>query len=110
MQKDAAEMARWLAPDILEIGPAFGEPLSGQRRFFAKYRSYLRGRLEVVSYRILRPQTVMLNPGLALVHFLYRMRTSTGRKLEDSHGKESMLVQKTRGRWRVRYIHWHRDP
>ncbi len=103
-------MARWLTPDILEIGPAFKEALSGQRRFFARYRSYLRSKLEVVTYRVLRPQTVMLNPRLALVHFHYRMRTRTGRRHENSHGKESMLVQKTRGRWRVRYIHWHRDP
>ncbi len=103
-------MAHWLAPNILEIGPAFTEVLSGRRQFFAKYHSYLHGRLEVVSYRIQRPKTVRLNAGLALVHFHYRMRTRTGRKHEDSHGKESMLVQKTRGRWRVRYIHWHRDP
>ncbi len=110
MKKDAAEMARWLSPDILEIGPAFSEALSGQRSFFAKYRSYFRGRLVIVSYRLIRPRTSMLNPGLALVHFQYGMRTRTGRTIEDSHGKESMLVQRARGRWRVRYIHWHRDP
>jgi len=110
MRKDAAEMARWLTHDILEIGPAFSKALSGQDHFFALYRPYLRGSLDVVSYRILRPQTAMLSPRLALVHFLYRMRTRSGKAVEDSHGKESMLVQRTRGRWRVRYIHWHRDP
>ncbi len=102
-------MARWLSPDIVEIGPAFREALSGQGHFFSKYRAYLHGPLEVLAYRILRPQTTMLIPRLALVHFRYRMRTRTGGIEEISHGKESMLVERRRGRWRVRHIHWHRD-
>ena len=109
VRKDAVEMARWLTDDILEIGPAFADALSGQKQFFRKYREYLRGPLEVVSYRILRPQTVLLTARLALVHFHYRMRTRSGNILENSRGKESMLVQRTGRRWRVRYIHWHRD-
>ncbi len=108
-KKDAAEMARWLTPDIIEIGPAFEEVLSGQRHFFRKYRAYLRGPLEVISYRILRPQIKMLSPRLALVYFRYGMRTRSGAADERSRGKESMLVQLNRGRWRVRCIHWHRD-
>jgi hypothetical protein len=109
MQKDVIGMSRWLTDDILEIGPAFPDALSGQKQFFGKYRKYFRGTLEVVSYRILRPRTVLLTARLALVHFQYRMRTRTGKTEEDSRGKESMLVQRYRGRWRVRYIHWHRD-
>ncbi len=102
-------MARWLTPDILEIGPTFRAALSGKDRFFAAYRSYLCGPLQVVTYRILRPQTAMLSRRLALVHFQYRMLTRSGRAVDSSHGKESMLVQRIGGRWRVRYIHWHRD-
>ncbi len=109
MRKDAAEMSRWLTPDILEIGPAFPEALSGQKHFFARYRPYLHGRIEVVTYSIRKPQTTMLGRRLALVHFQYRMRTRNGKVVETSSGKESMLVQRLRGRWRVRYIHWHRD-
>jgi hypothetical protein len=109
MQKDDAEMARWLTDDILEIGPAFADALSGQEQFFRKYREYLRGPLEIISHRILRPQTVLLSARFALVHFHYRMRTRSGKTQENSRGKESMLLQRTGRRWRVRYIHWHRD-
>ena len=109
MNKDAAAMARWLTEDILEIGPAFDTALSGQMQFFRKYRQYLHGPLEILSYRILAPRTVMLSTRLALVHFRYRMRTRSGRNTESSCGKESMLVQRKGSQWRVRYIHWHRD-
>jgi hypothetical protein len=109
MKKDASAMARWLAEDILEIGPAFAGALSGQQQFFRRYRKYLQGPLEILSYRILGPRAVMLNARLALVHFRYRMRTRCGRTIENSCGKESMLVQRKDRRWRVRYIHWHRD-
>jgi hypothetical protein len=109
MRKDADGMARWLTEDILEIGPAFEEALAGQRQFFRKYREYLRGPLEILSYRIVSPRVARLGARLALVHFRYRMRTRSGRIVEDSQGKESMLVQRKGGSWRVRYIHWHRD-
>jgi ketosteroid isomerase-like protein len=110
MKKDAPAMAHWLTEDILEIGPAFDTALSGQKQFFRKYRQHLRGPLEILSYRIIAPRTVMLNARLALVHFRYRMRTRSGRTTESSCGKESMLVQRRGRQWRVRYIHWHRDP
>ncbi len=108
MKKNAAEMARWLTADILEIGPAFAGALSGQRQFFRKYQEYLRGPIEILSYRIVRPRTIMLSARDALVHFRYTMRTRSGKSVESSHGKESMLLR-LGGRWRVRYIHWHRD-
>jgi hypothetical protein len=109
MKKDAKAMGFWLADDVLEIGPVFDDVLAGQRKFFRKYRQYLQGPLEILFYRMISTRTVMLNTRLALVYFRYRMRTRSGKIIEDSCGKESMLVQRKGKRWRVRYIHWHRD-
>jgi hypothetical protein len=108
--KDPAEMSRRSTDDITEIGPAFEVALAGKRMFFRKYQDYLSGPQEVLSYKILRPRTIRLSRSLAIVHFHYRMRTRTGVQIEDSHGKESMLCEKLRGAWRVKFIHWHRDP
>ncbi len=110
LRKDAAGMSHWLTDDITETGPAFRTALSGKKRFFAAYRTYLNGSLEIPSYKILGPKTIMLSSSLAMVYFCYRMRTRTGGKMEDSQGKESMLCQRTGGAWRISFIHWHRDP
>ncbi len=110
IRKDTRGMSSRLAEDIIEIGPAFPEALAGKRRFFRKYRDYLSGPLQILSYTLHRPRTVMLSAREALVFFNYRMRTSLNGKTEDSIGKESMLVRCNRGVWRIRFIHWHRDP
>jgi hypothetical protein len=102
-------MARRLSDDIVEIGPAFPDPIRGKNDFFKKYQSYLTGPTRIVSYRILRPRIIRLASNLVLVHFSYRMRIETGGAEESSHGKESMLVERRGGRWLVRFIHWHRD-
>lgn len=102
-------MARWLSDDVVEIGPAFDHPLVGKRDFFAKYQSYIHGPTNILLYRILRPRTLRLSPRLVLVHFQYRMRTERSGVTEASRGKESMLIEKKRGRWYIRFIHWHRD-
>jgi hypothetical protein len=109
IQKDAAGMSEHLSDDIVEIGPAYTEPLKGKKHFFSKYRAYLESPLQILSYKILQPHTVMLSEREELVYFKYRMRTSLEGQTEDSRGKESMLVRRIRGRWRVRFIHWHRD-
>jgi len=108
--KDPAEMSRWLTDDITELGPTFEVALAGKRMFFRKYRAYLDGSQETLSYKILRPRTIPLSKSLAIVYFGYRMRTRIGDQIEDSHGKESMLCEKSRGTWQVKFIHWHRDP
>jgi ketosteroid isomerase-like protein len=107
--KDAMGMSRWLTEDITELGPAFESELRGKKKFFRLYRDYLNGQLEVLSYTILRPHTIRLSSSLALVYFHYRMRTRASGRIEDSRGKESMLCEKSSRRWRIRFIHWHRD-
>lgn len=110
MHKSPAGMSRWLTDDIVEIGPAFDSALAGKRMFFAKYQDYLNGPLEIVSYKILHPRTIRLSSSQAMLYFRYRMRTRNAGRSVDSHGKESMLCQQTRGIWRIRFIHWHQDP
>ncbi len=109
LNKDAAGMSRWLADDVIEIGPACRAPLEGKPRFFRSYHNYLRGPDKILSYRILKPRTVLLGDAHAFVYFNYRMRTQLDGLIEDSHGKESMLTEKVRSGWRVKFIHWHRD-
>jgi hypothetical protein len=109
-RKDAAGMSRWLTDEITEMGPSFEVALAGKRMFFRKYQDYLNGPQEILSYKILRPKTIPLSTSLAIVYFGYSMRTRTGGQVEDSHGKESILCQMSRGTWRVKFIHWHRDP
>ncbi|MFN8006253.1 MAG: nuclear transport factor 2 family protein [Terriglobia bacterium] len=111
IQKDAEAMSYWLTDDITEIGPVFKSPLVGKKKFFASYhRKYLRGSLCIKSYQILQPRKVKLHSTLVLVHFRYRLKTIDRGVVEDSTGKESMLVAKEGNRWRVKFIHWHRDP
>ncbi len=110
MHKNPVGMSRWLTDGIVEIGPAFDSALAGKRMFFAKYQDYLNGPLEILSYRILQPKTIRLSSSQAMVFFRYRMRTRTAARIADTHGKESMLCQQTRGTWRIRFIHWHQDP
>jgi len=110
VRKDAAGMFGWLSDEIIEIGPAFKKALSGKAAFFRHYKNYLTGQLEILSYRIIRPRTVHVSERLAIVYFGYRMQTRENGHVEDSHGKESILVERPRGKWRVRLIHWHRDP
>jgi hypothetical protein len=102
-------MARWLADDIVEIGPAFKEALEGKKRFFRKYHAYLSGSQEILSYRILRPRTIRISERAVIIHFHYRMRTREKGRIENSQGKESILVERHRANWRVRFIHWDRD-
>jgi ketosteroid isomerase-like protein len=109
MRKDANGMSRWLTDDITEIGPAFEAGLAGKKQFFRMYRNYLKGPREVLSYRILRPRTILLSSSLTLVYFRYRMRARAAGRIVESRGKESMLCQKSQGSWRIRFIHWHRD-
>ena len=108
MQKDLRGMSRQLSDDITELGPAFPKPLVGKRNFFEKYQAYFSSSLQIESYRILSPCLIYLTPRLALVHFRYRMKSVTRSSIEKSSGQESMLVEFRRGRWRVRFIHWHR--
>jgi len=107
--KYPAGMSRWLTDDITEIGPSFEVALTGKKMFFRKYQDYLNGPLEILSYKILRPRTILLSKSSAIVYTRYSMRTRTGDRIEDSHGKESMLCQRVGASWRVKFIHWHRD-
>ena len=109
MNKDAEGMSRRLTDDIVEIGPAFPEALCGKKHFFRRYRKYLTGQRRVVSYRILHPRTLPLSRSIIQVHFRYTMRVEDSGAIEDSRGKESMVVVRSRTRWRVRFIHWHQD-
>ena len=103
-------MARCLSQDVTEIGPAFAAPLFGRQGLLNKYREYFFGPLVILSYRILRPRTLRLSERLVMVHFSYRMKTKMKRRIEESRGKESILLQRNRSRWLVKFIHWHRDP
>jgi len=108
IRKDGGGMSRQLSADIIELGPAFPKPLVGKRNFFEMYQSYFSGSLRIESYRILSPSLIHLTPQLVLVHFRYRMKTSDRDSIEKSRGQESMLVELKRGRWLVKFIHWHR--
>jgi hypothetical protein len=103
-------MSLRLSEDITEIGPSFANPLVGKKNFFRKYEAYFSSSLRIESYRILRPRIVELSTRFVLVHFTYQMRTSNKGVVENSKGKESMLVEKKARRWLVKFIHWHRDP
>jgi ketosteroid isomerase-like protein len=109
IRKDADGMAEQLTDDITELGPAYAAPLIGKQQFFRKYRAYLRGSLHIQDYRFLRPRLVVLTSRLVLAHFSYRMTTCRQGYREHTRGQESMLVEKTGRRWRVKFIHWHRD-
>ena len=102
-------MSRQLADDIIEMGPAFPKPLVGKRDFFEKYQAYFSSSLKIESYRIMSPSLILLTPRFVLVHFRYRMKTSNQDLVEESSGQESMLVEFKRGRWLVKFIHWHRS-
>ena len=108
IRKDPRGMSRHLADDITELGPAFSKPLVGKRDFFEKYQAYFSSSLKIESYRILSPHLIPLTPRAVLVHFRYRMKTSNRNLVEKSSGQESMLVELKRGRWLVKFIHWHR--
>ena len=108
IRKDPRAMSRQLADDITEMGPAFPKPLIGKRNFFAKYKAYFSSSLTIESYRILSPSLVPLTPRVVLVHFRYRMKTSNRDLIEKSSGQESMLLELKRGRWLVKFIHWHK--
>ena len=108
-QKDPEAMSLQLSEDITEIGPAFATPLAGKKNFFRKYKNYLNSSLQIESYKILRPHVLELGSRLAMVTFNYRMRTIDNGVVEESRGKESMLVEKAGPRWLVKFIHWHRD-
>ena len=108
MQKDLGGMSRQLSDDITELGPTFPKPLVGKHNFFEKYEAYLSSSLRIESYRILSPRLIYFTPQLVLVHFRYRMKTSNRDSIEKSSGQESMLVELRRGRWRVKFIHWHK--
>ena len=101
-------MSQELSDSITELGPAFAKPLVGKRNFFEKYKTYFSSSLRIESYRILGPQLLRLTPELVLIHFRYRMRTSNGDSVETSKGQESMLLELKRGRWVVKFIHWHK--
>jgi len=102
-------MSRQLSNDITELGPVVPKPLVGKRCFFQKYQAYFSSSLRIESYRILSPRLIHLTPQLVLVHFRYRMKTSNEDSIEKSSGQESMLVELTRGSWRVKFIHWHKE-
>ena len=108
IRKDPRGMSRQLAEDITELGPAFPKPLVGKRDFFEKYQTYFFSSLTIESYRILGPRLIPLTPRVVLVHFRYRMKTSNRDLDEKSSGQESMLLELKRGRWLVKFIHWHR--
>jgi len=108
MRKDLRGMSRQLSDDITELGPAFPKPLVGKHTFFEKYQAYFSGSLEIESYHIMSPRLVELTPQLVLAHFRYRMTTRNQGSIGKSSGQESMLVEHRRGRWRVRFIHWHK--
>jgi ketosteroid isomerase-like protein len=108
MRKDRRGMSEHLTDDITELGPTFATPLKGKPDFFQKYQAYFSEPLQVQSYRMLRPRLVHLTPWLVLVHFRYRMTTENHGHVEKVAGQESLLVELRRGRWRVKFIHWHR--
>jgi len=108
MRKDLRGMSRQLSDDITELGPAFPKPLVGKDNFFQEYRAYFSSSLRIEAYRILSPRVLQLTPQLVLAHFRYRMTTKDQGSIEKSSGQESMLVELRRGRWRVRFIHWHK--
>lgn len=108
MQKDLGGMSRQLSDDITELGPAFPKPLVGKHNFFENYEAYLSSSQQIESYRILSPRLIHLTPQLVLVHFRFRMKTNNRDSIEKSSGQESMLVELRRGRWRVKFIHWHK--
>jgi hypothetical protein len=101
-------MSRQLSDDITELGPTFAKPLLGKRNFLAQYKTYFSSSLRIESYRILGPRLIRLTPELVLIHFGYRMRTSNGASVETSKGQESMILRLRRGRWVVKFIHWHK--
>jgi hypothetical protein len=109
MRKDGAEMSRWVTADITELGPDHESPIAGKEKFFERYQPYFTGPLTIVSYRIIRPRALRLSARLSLIYFGYRMQTSDGCRLCDSRGKESILVERSAARWRVKFIHWHED-
>lgn len=109
MRKDLQGMSRQLSDDITEIGPAFRKPLVGKHTFFEKYQAYFSGALQIESYHIMSPRLVELTPQLVLAHFRYRMTTRNQGSIGKSSGQESMLLELRRGRWRVRFIHWHKS-
>ena len=108
IRKDPQGMSQQLSDDITELGPAFPKPLVGRRDFFRKYEAYFAGSRRIESYRILSPRLVYLTPHLVLVHFRYRMKITDRASVEKSSGQESMLVELRRGRWSVKFIHWHK--
>jgi ketosteroid isomerase-like protein len=107
--RDCEGMSRWVTDDITELGPAYKQFISGRRSFFAKYRPYFAAPHGILSYRILQPRVIGLSRNTVLVYFRYRMRTRNDNQLLDSYGKESMLLEKNRRGWRVKFIHWHQD-
>ena len=109
IRKDPRVMSQQLTDDITEIGPTFSKPLVGKRDFFEKYQAYFSGSLRIESYRILSPSLIPLTPRVVLVHFLYRMKTNNRDLVETSNGQESIVVELKRGRWLVKFIHWHRS-
>lgn len=108
IRKDRRGMSRQLAADITELGPVFPTAIVGKRNFFEKYRAYFSSSLRIESYRMLSPSVIHLTPQLVLVHFRYRMKSGNRDSIEKSSGQESMLVELKRGRWLVKFIHWHR--
>jgi hypothetical protein len=108
IRKDPRGMSRRLSDDITELGPAFPKPLVGKHNFFEKYQAYFSSSLRIESYRMLSPSLIHLTPQLVLVHFRYWMKTVNRESVEKSSGQESMLVGLRRGRWRVKFIHWHK--
>lgn len=108
IRKDPRGMSRHLTDDIIELGPAFQKPLVGKRNFFEKCQAYFSSSLRIESYRILSPSLIPLTSRVVLVYFRYRMKTSNGDLVEKSSGQESILVELKRGRWLVKFIHWHR--
>jgi hypothetical protein len=109
IQKDPRAMALQLSEDITEIGPAFAAPLVGKKDFFRKYSPFFASSLQIKSYKILRPHVLELGSRMVMVYFNYRMRAVDNGVVEESKGKESMLVEKIGQRWLVKFIHWHRD-
>jgi hypothetical protein len=103
-------MSDWLADDVTEIGPSFRRELCGKADFFEKYRSYLENSTEIVSYRLVAPAVISLSARFSLIYFSYRMKARRNGRVKNSQGKESMLLEKFRGRWLVKFIHWHQDP
>ena len=107
--KDRAGMDFWLDEAIVEVGPTFPAALIGKADFFGKYREYFESPRRILSYRIASPRTIPISRGTVLVTFRYTMKVADGGVVEHSAGKESMIVVRRRGRWRIRFVHWHRD-